>query len=549
MTAAGIVADGNKNRLSALFTKRSLTCATALLAYLALADFAVHMLFAANYGYFRDELYYIVSGTQHLSLGYVDFPPFIAYVVALVNLVSHDSLVSIQGVPALVEALLVFVAGMIARELGGGRKAQLLAATSTFVALVFLADGSLFSPDSFDQLWWSLLAYLTIRIVKRREPKLWIPVGLVVGIGLLTKLTLFFFVGTLLISFLVIPSNRKYLRSKWIAVGGLISFAFVLPMIYWNLANGWPMIHFYLEFKGDLGGGGPVNFFTSQLGELNYLNIPILVAGLYFYLRSNVGSELRALGLSYIILYAFMTVVNLKPYYLFPIYPMLFAGGALLIERSSISRKGVFRWFGSRPYIACLVIVAILLAPLVMPILSPSSVVSVYGAAAGETSCISCGAETGPLPQPLGDRLGWNTMVATLAQLYGNLSSFERSQACIFTTDYGQASAVNLLGRSLGLPEAISGHNNYYVWGPGTCTGQVIITVGPSLSYFEGSFANFQKNYVNATLRQGFANVTLLTIIKCEYCMNNENNLPVYLCTSPTFTSIASLWPSVRHYD
>ena len=133
-----------------LFTKRSVTSTTALLAYLALADLLVHMLFANNYGYFRDELYYIVSGTQHLSLGYVDFPPFIAYVAALLNVISEDSLISIHVIPALVEALLVFVAGMIARELSGGRKAQLLAAVSTLLTLTFLADGSSFSPNSLD---------------------------------------------------------------------------------------------------------------------------------------------------------------------------------------------------------------------------------------------------------------------------------------------------------------------------------------------------------------------------------------------------------------
>jgi 4-amino-4-deoxy-L-arabinose transferase-like glycosyltransferase len=189
---------------------RSIVSTTALLVYLAIADFMVHMLFATNYGYFRDELYYIVSGTQHLSLGYVDFPPLIAYVAALLNVVSNDSLTSIHAVSALNEALLVFVAGMIARELGGGRRAQLLAAISTLATFAFLAFGSIFTPDSFDSLWWSLLAYLVVRIVRRREPKLWVAVGLVAGIGLLTKLTILFFVGALLVSFLAIPGLYHY---------------------------------------------------------------------------------------------------------------------------------------------------------------------------------------------------------------------------------------------------------------------------------------------------------------------------------------------------
>ncbi|HXQ92908.1 MAG TPA: glycosyltransferase family 39 protein [Nitrososphaerales archaeon] len=509
----------SKGPISVLFTKISVTSTTALLAYVALADFVVHMVFAGNYGYFRDELYYI-SGTQHLSFGYVDFPPFIAYVAALLNVITKDSLISIHVVSALDEALLVFVAGMIARELGGGRRAQLLTAVATLVTLVFLADGSIFTPDSFDQLWWSLLTYLVIRIVRHREPKLWIAAGLVVGIGLLTKLTFFFFVGALLLSFLTIPSSRKYLRSKWIVVGGLLSIAFILPMIYWNSINGWPMVHFYLEFRHDINGGGPLNFFSSQLAGVSFLNFPIFVIGLYFYLRTNEGSQLRALGLSYIILYVFMTVLDMKPYYLAPIYPVLYAGGALLIEKSSISRKGVFRWFGSRPFIACLIIVAILLAPLAMPILSPSTLVSKYGASNYEAS-------------PLPDRFGWNATVSTLAQAYDTLPASERSQACIFTENYGEASAVNLLGKNLGLPEAISGHNNYYIWGPDSCTGQVLITVGYSLSDDQKSFAN----------------VTLLTTINCQYCISYEENLPVYLCIHPNFSSLATAWPLVRHYD
>ena len=293
-------------------SKKSITSTTALLAYLAVADFAVHMIFAGNYGYFRDELYYVVSGTQHLSLGYVDFPPLIVYVAALLYPVSKDSVVSIHVVPALVESLLVFVTGMIARELGGGRKAQLLAAVSTLVTLDFLAFGSLFTPDSFDSLWWSLLAYVVIRIVRRGQPKSRIVAGLVVGLGLVTKLTIFFFVAILAISFLAIPSTRRYLRSKWIVVGALLSILFILPMIYWNSITGWPMIHFYLEFRGDVSGGGPLDFFVTQVAGISILNFPIVLLGLYFYLRSNEGSQLRAFGLCYILLFVFMAVLDMK---------------------------------------------------------------------------------------------------------------------------------------------------------------------------------------------------------------------------------------------
>lgn len=500
--------------------RRSLTSTTALLAYLALADFIGHMLFAGNYGYFRDELYYIVSGTQHLSLGYVDFPPMIAYVAALLNAFTGDSLVSLHVLPAVAEAVLVFISGLIARELGGGRRAQLLAAVSTLFTFAFLAFGSIFTPDFLDSVWWSLLGYVVIRTVRRREPKLWVVAGLVIGVGLLTKLTILFFVGALLASFLAIPSTRQYVRSKWIVLGGLLSVVFLLPMVYWNTVNGWPMAHFYLEFTGDVSGGGPLSFLYTQLALMSFLNVPIFLIGLHFYLRSSEGSQLRAFGLAYILLYLFMTVLDMKPYYLAPVYPLLYAGGALTIERSSVSKRRVSRWFGSRPYIACLAIGAILLAPVAMPILPPQTVISSYGAGDYQIS-------------PLPDRYGWSGLVSNLSTAYDGLPASLRSQACIFTSNYGEASAVNFFGETLGLPRAISGHNNYYVWGPGSCTGQVLITMGIPLS----------------TMQQAYGNVTTLMTNECSFCISYEQVLPIYLCTNPNFASLASQWPSVRHYD
>ena len=515
-----MAAPASRDSGSVLSGKSAFTSTTALLVYLAVADFVAHMIFAGNYGYFRDELYYIVSGTQHLSLGYVDFPPMIAYVAALLNLFTGDSLVSIHTLPAFAEGVLVFMAGMIARELGGGRRAQLLAAVSTLLSFAFLAFGSLFTPDFLDSLWWSLLAYTVARIVRRREPKLWVVAGVVIGVGLLTKLTMVFFVGALLVSFLAVPSARQYVRSKWVVLGGLLAVAFLLPMTYWNAVNGWPMVHFYLEFTGDVSGGGPLSFLYTQLALMSFLNVPIFVIGLYFYLRSSDGSQLRAFGLAYLLLYVFMTVLDMKPYYLAPVYPMLYAGGALMIEKSAVSRRRVFRWFGSRPYIACVAVVAILLAPLAMPILPPQAVINGYGPSDYQAS-------------PMPDRYGWGGLVSNLSIAYASIPKNLKSQACIFTSNYGEASAVNFIGGSLGLPRAISGHNNYYVWGPDSCNGQVLITVGIPL----------------AEMQQAYSNVTTLMTNECSYCISYEQVLPVYLCTNPNFTSIATEWQAIRHYD
>lgn len=533
MRAARRAARSSGGLASDLLSKRSLTSTGALVAYLGAAGFVFHMAFAGSYGYFRDELYYIVSGTQHLSLGYVDFPPMIAWIAALLYPLTGDSLVSIHVVPALTEALVVFTSGMIARELGGGRRAQLLAAASTLLSLGFLAEGSLFGTDALDQLWWALLAYVVVRLVRRDEPKLWVAAGLVLGVGLLSKLTIFFFAGALLVSFLLVPSARKHLRSRWLPVGALLAALCVLPMVYWNAANGWPMVDFYFSFTGDFN-AGPLGFVLGQVGLMSYLGVPMFLLGLYTFLRSDRSGPAGAIGVAYVLLFGLMTALGMKPYYLLGIYPALLAGGALAVERSADSRSGRSRWLGSKPYLGCLLAVVLLLSPLVMPILSPASLVSVYGESTLQSANgTGASGESGPLPQFFGDRFGWDAMVSNITQVYDSLPPGLRSQACIFASNYGEASALNFLGRGLGLPPAISGHNSYFIWGPGACTGQVLITVGEPLS-------SDQKAYANATI---------VTTISCKYCMDLENGVPVVLCTHPTFTSLATEWSTVKQYD
>ena len=312
--------------------------------------------------------------------------------------------------------------------------------------LTLLAEGSEFSPDVFDQLWWMILAYVVVRMVKRKEPKLWVYAGLVLGIGLLTKLTIFFFAAALVFSFLVLPSGRMYLRSKWVLVGGLIAFLFVIPMIYWNAVNGWPMVQFYLSFGGDVG-AGPAGFAIGQLDDLNFFNIPLFLIGLWFFLRSEKGSELRALGLAFILMFAFMTILGMKPYYLSPVYPLLLAGGAVVVEGSASK----IRWFASKPWVVATFLLVLLLAPLTMPILAPATLEKVYGAStASSAGGAGASGETGPLPQVIGDRLGWPQMVSAVAQVYDGLPPSEQSQACILASNYGEASALIFLGKGMG---------------------------------------------------------------------------------------------------
>jgi len=503
-------------------TRPALTSALVLLVGLALVDVVGHLLVGGNYGYFRDELYYIAAG-HHLSFGYVDFPPLIALLAALLDRLAGDGLVAIHVVPAIASGVLVIVAGLMAWELGGGRATVLLAGLGTAVAVVFLATGSIFSMDVLDQVWWALAAYLVIRRIRRDDPRIWLLIGLVVGAALATKLTVLFFCFGLVVGLFLTPLRRD-LRTPWPWLGGVLAAAFLAPYVVWNAVHGWATPDFW-SHSGAMGGGGPISFLANQILSLNPITLPLTVAGLLFLFRSQAGKPYRALGWAFVVLYVLFTVLNAKPYYLAPAYPMLFAAGACLLDR--VRRRWILPAYG-----AVLAVSGALLAPLAMPVLPPATFVRYYGALSGAGNGGAGQSTSGAFPQYLGDRFGWDGMASTVSRVYTSLPAAERAQACVFTGNYGEASALSLYRQRYSLPPVISGHNSYYLWGPGPCSGQVLIVLGQS----------------RADLQQSFGSVEQAATITCSYCMPEENDLPVYVARQPV-GSVGSLWPTTRHYN
>ena len=528
MTSYTDVRTSFSNWRTKLISRQTLTSATAFLIYLALLTFLVHLAVSGNYGFFRDELYYIDAG-QHLAFGYVEFPPFIALLAALVHLVPGNSLIVYHLFPALAGSALVLLTGLIARELGGGRFAQCLAALASLAATTFLAIDSIFSMDSFDELWWVLMAYILIRLIKRDQPRLWLLFGLVAGIGLLTKVTMLTFGFALVVGLLLTP-QRKYLLNKWAWVGGAIAFAFLLPYILWNAANGWPTLEFWSIYtNGHANPASALGFLFQQVLTMNPLTLPLWLAGLYYYFFTQAGKPYRVFGWAFVILYVLFTITHAKLYFLAPAYPALFAGGSLVIWR--IVRQP--RWGWLKPaYLTLLALVGLLLTPIVMPILPPSLYGPVTAIVGGNAGVKVENRTTGVLPQQLADRFGWDTMTATVAQVYHSLPRDEQAQVCIFTENYGEAGAIDFYGPQYHLPRAISGHNTYYLWGPGTCTGEVVISIGNPLPL----------------LRTAFDSVSKAATITCVYCMPEENNLPVYVCLHLK-TSVRAIWPSIKHFN
>lgn len=484
--------------------------ATGLLVTLAGVSFVAHMLVAGNYGYFRDELYYIADG-WHLQLGYVDQPLLMGWLAALIRVTVGDSLVAIHVIPALACALIIVVTGLMARELGGGWVAQFVAGVAALFTLGFIATGSIFSMDVLDQLWWTVTSLVVIVLLRRNAPRLWLVVGLVVAIALLTKLTVLFF-GLALVLGLLVTRERLYLRTPWLWLGGGIAFLGLLPYLIWNAVNGLPTLDFWQHYGGVH--TNPLDFFFAQFGLMNPITVPLAGAGLIFYFRKT-GACYRLLGWTFVFVYLVLTLLRTKTYFLAPAYPILFAAGAVVFERSALRPR--LAWV--RPaYVVLLALVGILLAPDVMPILPPAAVVDAYGA----------------LEQPLSDRLGWDSLTQTVEQVYAGLPLEQRAQACVLTSNYGEAGALSQLSAPGRLPPIISGHNNYYLWGPGTCTGQVLILVGYPLADAQGTYTD----------------VVLAATERCQDCVSFERNVPIVVASNPTTSiNLTQQWLLVKHYD
>lgn len=511
-----------------LFSRAALLSDTALLIYLALVKLFLHWATSGGYGYFRDEFYYIAA-SQRLQFGYLEFPPMIALITAFTRATLGESLFAIRFFPAVAGALIVVLAGLMARELGGGRFAQALAALAVLVAPAFLAMNSILTMDSFDQLWWALAATIVIRLFRRDQPKSWLAFGVVAGLGLMTKITMAYLGAALVIGLLLTPA-RKHLASKWLWLGGLIAFAFLLPYLAWQIANGWPTLEFWKAYAGGKTYPvTPVEFVSQQILIMNPLTLPLWLAGLGWYLFSREGKTYRPLGIAYGVLFVALMLTQAKNYFLAPAYPMLLAAGAVVFERFA----GWPRWNWMQPFYVSLVLISsVLIAPMALPVL-PVEMVARYAAPlGGDAGVKSERLATAELPQHFADRFGWENLAATVARVYQALPPEDRARACIFAVNYGETGAINFFGKALGLPPAISGHNQHFLWGPGGCTGEVLITVGIPKQDLVGIFDS----------------VTTGDIAACQYCMPYESYLPV-LVSRKLNVPLKGFWPRVRNYS
>jgi hypothetical protein len=253
----------------------------------------------------------------------------------------------------------------------------------------------------------------------------------------------------------------------------------------------------------------------------------ICIIGLWFFLRSRMGKSYRFLGWTYFFLLAEFLVFRGRIYYLAPIYPMLFAAGAVAIEGwiRSYNRNWV-----KAALLAPLVFGGMVAAPLALPIL-PLDAAAEY-AKFWDVDRVQVEREpSGKLPQMYADMMGWPQQADVVAGVFHALSPDDQARVAILTKNYGQAGAIDYFGQALGLPHAISGHNNYFLWGPQEYTGEVVIAVGMPLDDLKATFDQIDQ----------------AATINYEYAIPEENNLPVYVCRKPKMT-LQQAWPRLKFY-
>ncbi len=473
-----------------------------------------------GYGYERDELYYLICG-RFLDWGYVDQPPLVALQARVATAVFGTSLVEVRMFSAMAGAVKVLLTGLLAWTLGGRRTAQALAMIAVLVAPEYLGIDGYLSMNSVEPVLW--MGCLLPIILVARDERWWLAAGVLGGIGIQNKHSTAFFLAALLVG-LAATQQRRMLFSRWFAAATALVFLISLPNLIWEAQHHWATLVLLnnIAHSGKNVVYGPIAFLHHQIQMMHPLTILMWVPGLAWLLFAAGGKRWRFLGITYLAFLLAMMFLHSKDYYVAPIYPVLFAAGGLVWESWSRSR----RWL-AYTYSAILLATGALLAPMSLPVLPPNDFVRYMRLLHFKPSSTEDLA-MGPLPSFTADMFGWPELTAEVARVYDALPPGDREKAGIFCQNYGEASAINYLGARYRLPFAISGHQNYYFWGPRGYTGEVIIAVGKP----------------EAELKEMFFSVEPVGVVNHPYAMPFEHGT-IYLCRGAK-APLRAIWPQQK---
>lgn len=491
---------------------------TALLLLIASIFLILHVAAGGRYGFQRDELA-TLEDARHLAAGYVAYPPITPFFGRISLDLFGTSLRGFRFFAALAQAVIAVLGGLMARELGGKRFAQAVAAFAVAISPVSLASGNLMQYVAFDYLFWVLTAYLLIRLLRTGKERLWLAIGASIGMGMMSKYSMLFFVMAI-VAGLLLTDARRYLTSRWLWYGVVVSVLIFLPNLIWQIRHGFVSLDFLHHIHArDIRWGRTKGFLPDQLKiAANPLTIPLWVAGLFFYFSSPDGKRFRVIGWMFVLTLAIFIAGKGRGYYMAPAYPMLLAAGAVVEEswlrQLAIGRARLVR-IGTA---AALLIGGAIAASVAMP-LSPLN--SHWFLFANKVN------------GDFREEVGWPELVAEIAQIRNSLPPSEREGTGILATNYGEAGAINLYGPAYGLPRAISGINSFWAYGYGSPPPKQLIVIGLGDEY--------RKQY--------FSSCEVVGHVSNSYGVENEEtgHPEIYLCRQlrqpwPDF------WNDFRYY-
>jgi hypothetical protein len=456
---------------------------------------SLNLLAISRFGFQRDELLHLALA-DHMGWGYKDVPPFIALLAKISTVIFGNSIFAARIFPTIFSGLIVWLTGLITVEFGGKKFAIALACLALIFSPAFAASGYLFEPVVFDQLWWVLTVWLLIKYCNCGSIKYLYWVGIVVGIGLLTKYTMGFFTGALIIG-LIISKQRNLLLNWHIAGSALVAFLIFLPNIIWQFQYHLPVItHMKMLQEQQLAYIKPSDFFIQQLVD-NGVALFVWLTGFILLFTSRLN-KFQFLAFAFILIFAFYMVMNGKNYYLFGAYPMLFAAGGCGFEK----------WLKKSNYALRVLVISLftlpnlLIFPIALPVLSLKQTLAIFSAGQKKFPILNFVVmwddhKLHPITQNYGDMLGWEELTAKVAKTWQSLSPEQQKQTQIYANNYGEAGAISHFGKQYNLPVVISLNSSFALWAPAKLDGRYIIYIdeqgGKNVKKLQSALESYQR--------------------------------------------------------
>ncbi len=453
-------------------TQNSLRSDYLALGTIALGVAVLHVATNGRYGFHRDELQ-VLDDARHMDWGFVAYPPVTPFIERIGLALFGNSMVGLRMFSVLAQAAALVITGLMARELGGKRLAQVVAALCVAVSVLPLFSGTEFQYSSFDYFWSVLIVYFLIRLLKSENPRWWLGIGAAIGVGMMTKYTMGFFTAGIVGGVLLTPA-RRYLKSPWLWCGAGLAVLIFLPNLIWQIRHEFFSLHFLRHIHArDVGEGRADGFLRDQfIISTNLFASPLWLAGLFYFFAVPEGKRYRLLGWLYVIPFAIFFFAKGRAYYLAPAYPMLYAGGSVLWERWVASLRTLWSRVVEGATFAALAVGGVMACAIVIPI---NPVISPANFALRNNG-------------DLREEIGWTELVATVAKIRDSLPPDQRASAGIVAGNYGETGAIDLYGPAYGLPQAISGTNSAWLRGYGDSPPKILIVVGLSRKYVDEMF-------------------------------------------------------------